>query len=394
MIELNSEYEVYINDEDSIGNGITRINNFVVFVSGALKNEKMIIKITELNKKYAKGKIINIIEPSSNRKDVKCSSYINCGSCSFLHTSKSHELEIKYNAVKKLFNRDIELIDLNNEYYYRNKAIFHVSNNKIGYYSEKTHNIIEFNECLLLDKRINELYKYFKGINLKTINEILIRTTESEIMIKTDGVFDYNELISKFNIDSLYINDECVYGKKYLTEIINGIKYTINPDSFFQVNKEGMIAIYNKVKEYAATGNKLLDLYCGTGTIGIYLKDNYKNVVGIEVNKSSIINANLNKDINGIHNIKFILNDSKNALKDKYDTIIVDPPRNGLSREVVNYLNNSKSNKIIYVSCNYKTLKRDIDLISNYEITNISMVNMFSKTYHIEVICLLENKKV
>ena len=153
-----------------------------------------------------------------------------------------------------------------------------------------------------------------------------------------------------------------------------------------------MILLYNKVKEYAGTGNKLLDLYCGTGTIGIYLKDNFKEITGIEINKESILNANINKSLNHINNIHFICGDASILKNDCYDVVIVDPPRSGLSSKVINLLNNLDTKKIVYVSCNPKTLKRDIELLNNYMLKSIECVNMFNKTKHVECVCLLERK--
>ena len=135
----------------------------------------------------------------------------------------------------------------------------------------------------------------------------------------------------------------------------------------------------------------MLDLYCGTGTIGIYLKDNFKHIDGIEINKDSIKNANINKKINNIDNISFVCGDASIAKNNNYDVIIVDPPRSGLSKKVINFLNKSNAKKIVYISCNPKTLRRDIDLLNNYKMVKLEIINMFNKTKHIECITLLEN---
>lgn len=392
MIEINKEYDVIINDNDNNGKGITRIDNFVVFVFHALKGESVRIKITNLNKKYAIGKIIKIYNELESRCTPLCKYYTKCGACTFLHTKYLNEKEIKTNYIKRLFNVELDNTVFNTEYNYRNKSTFHVKNNKIGYYSENTNDLVSFDYCYLLDERINKIYNYLKDLDLSKVSTITVRVTNDEIMVISDGIFDYKDLLSKHKIDSLYINDKLVYGSKYITYSLNDTKYTIFPKSFFQVNYDSMTSLYDIIKEYASGGNKLLDLYCGTGTIGIYLKDKYKSITGIEINESSILNANINKRINNINNINFILGDSKIAKNDNYDTIIVDPARNGLSSEVVKFLNESKS-EIIYVSCNPSTLKRDIQLLNNYEIVKISIVNMFPKTKHIECVILLHTKK-
>ncbi len=394
-IELNKEYIVDIIDEDNIGHGIAKLNNYVIFVLYALKDEKVNIKIESINSRYATASIVKIIKKSSKRVDEICKCFNDCGSCSYLNIDYNDENNKKINEVNKLLNLNIKEIKTNNEYYYRNKAIFHINNNKIGYYKEKTNNIIEFNECLLLDKRINSIYKYFKSQNLNNIDSILIRTSKEEIMVKLDSklsYYDYNDLINKFKIDSLYLNDKLLYGKEYIIETINNYSFSIYPESFFQINRENMIIMYDTIKEYAGNGNNLLDLYCGTGTIGIYLNKNYNTVTGIEINESSIENANINKKLNNLDNINFILGDASIASKKEYDTIIIDPPRVGVSKKVINYLNTSNSNNIIYVSCNPNTLKRDLELLTNYKIDKITLINMFNKTKHIECVVKLIKK--
>lgn len=394
-MNVRDKYNVKIIDNDSNGNGITRINNFVVFVSYALKDEELEIEITNINKRYANAKIINIIKPSKLRCNINCSCYNKCGGCNFLHTTLDNEKNIKLNEINKLFNTNIKEVLTNNEYNYRNKATFHVKEGKIGYYSENSNSLVELDNCLLLDNRINEIYNYFKNIHLNDIDEIMVRTTCKELMVIINGnikEFNYDELINKYRISSIYLNDKLIYGNAYIIEEINNIKYSIYPNAFFQVNRENMIILYDKVKEYAESGNKLLDLYCGTGTISIYLKDNFKEITGIEINKEAIMNANINKSLNNIRSIHFICGDASIVKKDNFDVVIVDPPRSGLSKKVINLLNKINSNRIIYVSCNPNTLKRDIELLNNYNLKDIECVNMFNKTKHIEVICFLERK--
>lgn len=390
-MKINDIYEVIIESVDDIGNGVTRINNIVVFIPYTLKNEKVKIKIVSISKRFAVGKVIEFITKSDKRCEVKCNCYNECGGCNFLHINFNDELSIKINYINKLFNTNINTVLTNNEYNYRNKATFHIKDGKIGYYSEKTNDIIEFNNCLLLDNRINDIYNYLKEHELSTISEVIIRVTTNDIMIVFKGEkYDINDIINHFNITSIYLNDKLIYGESYIIEEIDNIKYSIYPDSFFQVNKDNMKIMYNKAREYAGYGNNLLDLYCGTGTIGIYLKDNFKHIDGIEINKNSIKNANINKKLNNINNIKFTSGDASIAKNNNYDVIIVDPPRSGLSKKVINFLNKSNAKRIVYISCNPKTLKRDIDLLNNYKMIKLEIINMFNKTKHIECITLLE----
>lgn len=391
-MKINDEYEVIIDSVDYIGNGVTRIDNFVTFVFGALKDEKVKIKITSINKRFATGEILEIINKSKDRIEVKCPIYDKCGGCNFLHTNLKNEISIKNDYLNRLFDRNIKYISTKNEYYYRNKVTLHVLGGKLGYFNDKTHDLCEIDACMLLNPKINSKINDLKKYNLNGLNEIMIRCINDELMINLNGDIKDKSLLN-IDCDSLYLNNEYIKGKEYLIDEINGFKFSIFPNSFYQVNKECMIEIYNKAKEYAGKDNSLLDLYCGTGTIGIWLSDNYKEITGIEINKDSIKNANINKELDNLNNIKFICGDAKIA-KGKYDTIIVDPPRNGLSNSVIKFLNNSNAKKIVYISCNPKTLKRDINLLDNYELINISSYSMFPRTKHCESVALLERKVV
>lgn len=390
-MKINDIYEVIIDSVDINGNGVARINNIVTFIPNALENEKLKIKITEIEKHFAYAEILEIIKSSNLRNEVKCPYYNKCGGCNFLHTSYENEINVKLSNLERLFNRKINYIsneDINN---YRNKVTLHVFGGKIGYFNNKTHDLCEIDNCLLLNPKINLKIHDLNNYDLNGIEEIMIRCINNKIMINIKGK-NINKNIKSIECDSLYINDEFISGEEYLIDEINNLKFSIYPNSFYQVNKEVMTNIYNKAKEYAGLGNNLIDLYCGTGTIGLWLKDNFKKITGIEINDSSIKNANINKELNNAKNINFKLADASiiNKYINNIDTILVDPPRAGLSKSVINTLNNSKSNKIVYISCNPKTLKRDIDKLDNYNIIEISACNMFPRTKHIECVCLLE----
>lgn len=388
-MKINDIYEIKINDVDNNGNGVARIDNFVVFIPCALLNEIVKVRITNINKHFAYGKIIEILDASNDRITPTCKYYNICGGCTFLHTSYDNEMSIKIKYLEKLFNMKVDHLVNNNIINYRNKVTLHVLNGKLGYFNDQTHDLCEIDSCLLLNDKINSKISEIKNYNLNGISEIMIKCINNEIMINILGNKIHNELYN-INCDSLYINDKYLKGKEYLIDEINDYKFSIYPESFYQVNKEGMTNIYNKALEYADSGNKLLDLYCGTGTIGIWMNNNFKKIIGIEINEKSIKNANINKVLNNLNNIEFIQGDSKKAkyyIKDA-DVIVVDPPRNGLSNDVVNIINNSNCNKIIYISCNPKTLKRDSDLMNNFILKSISCSSMFPRTKHIECVSL------
>lgn len=387
-MKIDDEYIVKIDGVSSNGNGVCRINNIVTFVKNALEGETVKIKITNINKRYIEGEILSIINESKNRQIPKCKYYNLCGGCSLLHTTYENEINIKINEIERLFNIKVNYIENKNIYNYRNKVTLHVLNGKLGYYNDSTHNLCQIDNCMLLDEKINDKIVELKNYDLNGVNEIMIRCINNQIMINILGD-NINKELNNIECDSLYINNKFIKGKEYLIDEINDIKYSIYPESFYQVNKEGMINIYDKAKEYVGTSNNLLDLYCGIGSIGIWMNKNFKNILGVEVNASSIKNANINKKLNNLNNIKFINSDSSNINIKNFDSVIVDPPRSGLSKTVINKLNGNASNKIVYISCNYKTLKRDIDLLSNYELTSLSVCSMFPRTKHVECVCLL-----
>lgn len=396
-MKIGSIYEVTIIDTDKLGHGVARIDDMVIFIKGALLDEKVLIKIIDIKKRYLIGELVEIIIPSKLRKSNICNAYNLCGGCDYLHIL--YELENKYkDEIIKSFFKDYKVSDIvySNEYNYRNKVIFHVKNGVIGLYKKNTNELISVDECLLIDKNILDVYKKIKDINLSNISEVMIRISNlNEIMIVFDNNIndeDVNYLVSNNDlIKSIYINDKLIYGDYYIKNNINGIIYTASPKSFMQINYDMMIKLYDKIKYYAGYGDNLLDLYCGTGSIAIYLKDNYKNIDGIEIVSDAIKNANLNKKLNNINNINFICGDASIVKNNKYDTIIVDPPRGGIAQNVINKILNINAFLIIYVSCNYKTLKRDIDKIKDkYEVIEISSFNMFPKTDNIECIAFLK----
>ncbi len=389
---MNKTHEVLIYDNDNMGNGITKINNKICFVKASLKDERLLINIVKESKKYSFGEILKILEPSKERTKIKCPYYNDCGGCSFLHTNYQNELKLKENYVNKLFNTN-KKINYLNEYNYRNKVTLHVKNNKIGFYKAKTNDLIEIDNCLLLNDKINEIISVIKTINLKEINKIIIRyaVNTNEMIISFDGIIanqDINLITKNKYVKSIYSCFKKVYGSDYIIETIGKTKYAISPNSFFQVNTKMMVKLYDEIKKINKYHSKLLDLYCGIGSIGIYLHDEYDYICGIEIIESAIKDARNNIKLNNIKNIEFFCEDAGNR-KDNFETIIVDPPRNGLNKKVIENIFQIKPKQIIYVSCNPNTLKRDIELLNGYNLIDINYFELFPWTSHIECVCVI-----
>ena len=217
-------------------------------------------------------------------------------------------------------------------------------------------------------------------------------------MIVFLGKIDANQVkkVLTNKVDSIYINKELITGLPKLTEQLGDYEYYISPQAFFQVNQKQTINLYNKVKEYLKTNNNnVLDLYCGSASIGIYVSNNCKKIIGIEQNPSSIEDANQNIIKNKLNNIEVIKGDVGRLLNanNTYDAIILDPPRSGLDKRTKETLLKIKSPKLIYVSCNPITLARDIKELSTlYEVNEVTAFDMFPHTYHVECVVLLKLK--
>ncbi len=384
--------DLLILDDNQNGCGFSKLDGKPIFIDNALKGDIVDIEIIKKTNKYYLGKIITF-NKKTIREKVYCPYYEKCGGCNLLHVSLDNEINKKEEYLKKVFGRNIKINTLD-RFNYRNKVVLHVIDNKLGFYKEGTNNLIEISKCLLLENKINNVINIFNKYSLNSIKEITIRTFDDKILIKTIGKINNDllkQLIKDKDIISIYQDELLIYGDKYLECSINNIKFLVNGNSFFQVNTYCMKKLYEKIKQYAGKDNKLLDLYCGVASIGIYLSNNFNNITGVEINKDSYNCALENIKINNIINYKIILGDSS-LVNDKFDVVIVDPPRSGLSKDVINNLLDIKSKKIIYVSCNPSTLKRDVDLLKNYKIDEMEAFNMFPGTKHIEVVALLKLK--
>lgn len=389
---------------DNFGRGISHINNKIVFISNALEDEVVDATTTYSNKKFDEAKVNEIIEVSRMRIKPICPYFDICGGCNLLHMNYDDQLKFKYNKVKdiifKYLKEDIKVNDViySNQFNYRNKASFEVKE-KLCYKMRKSTNLVDINYCYLLDKNINDIVHVLNNLNLKNINNITIRTGEEDIMVIISGN-PTQEIIDalKEKARSIYVNDKLVYGRSNIVSKIGNYEFFVSDKSFFQVNKYNVKNLYDKVLEYAElTGNEnILDLYCGTGTIGIYLSKYAKSVIGIEVNEQAIFDANVNKNKNNIENISFICDTTSNInniVNNDFDVIIVDPPRSGLDKNTINFLINSRAKRIVYVSCDIMTLVRDLNILKqDYDIREITPVDMFPNTYHVECVCVLKLK--
>ena len=394
--------QVLIEKFDDFGQGITTIDNIITFIPNTVPKDVVDIEIVKKKKKYNVGKVVNYIKLSSDRVEVKCPYFYKCGGCVLQSLSYDNTINFKLNKVLNLFNKynlsiTPEIIKNSNDYNYRNKIKLVVVDGKIGYYEVNSHTLVEINDCIIASRAINKVIPLLKNINI--INgSIIIRSNQLDeilIVIETNDKIDIDidKLKENIKLIGIIINNEIFYGKDYLIECINDLYYKISYDSFFQINPYIASKLFNIVKENIDDADTVLDLYCGVGTLSLNASLKAKEVIGVEIVENAILNAIYNAKINKCNNVKFILNDVQDAvgkINKKFDKIIIDPPRSGLTKKTIDIILDICPKKIIYVSCDPNTLIRDILLLKDkYSIEKSYILDMFSYSYHVESIVIL-----
>ena len=317
---------------DHYGRGISRYNNKIVFIDNFLPGEKADIEIVQEKKNFCIGKVKELIEISDKRLPIIYNEAFKTKTAPLLHMNYDYQLEFKKNKVKELFLKfaNIELKDINiklsPEYNYRNKVTLKVHNKKLAYNMNKSNELVNIDECPLVMTEINKvitmLNKYLKD-NI-VFDEVIIRTNyNNEIMLLFKGKLNIKAMLSalkEINLVSIYLNNKKVFGEEYISyKLFNNI-FNIYEDAFYQVNSYQIENLFNPILDYVKTKNikTALDLYCGSGAIGITISDYVEKVVGIDSNKNSIGSANINKTINDKTNIEFV----NNKVEDIIDNII------------------------------------------------------------------------
>ena len=396
---------------DHQGRGIAYIDDKITFVENALPGEEVLIKITNSKKKYNEGIVQKYIQKSEKRVDNVCPFYESCGGCNILHMSYNDQLEYKENKIKAIMKKYAnidkisKIIKCDKQFNYRNKVTLKVENNIIGYYEKKSYNLVNIDKCLIIDNEFNKIINDLKRFNLDNIYELMIRNVDSDntaltlYLQKDTNCIQIDEYCKKNNIilNKIIKNKDfkCNEKSKIIGKLGN-FKFIISPLSFFQVNTDQTIKLYDKILEVLEPNkdDNLLDLYCGTGTIGIYVANKVNKVLGVEIVKDAIHDANINKKINNVNNINFICGNTEKIIKDvkeKYNAIIVDPPRAGLTESIIRDIFRINPDKIVYVSCDPITLARDLKLLQEkYEVLDVVPVDMFPNTYHVETVCKLK----
>lgn len=440
---MNDLITIEIMDLTSEGKGVGRYDGLAVFVPGAIPGEKVKVKITNKKKSYAEAELIEIIQPSPRRKDsIECTAYEHCGGCQLMHMDYNNQLNEKTQLVQKSLERiggflNVRVkpcLGMDNPFGYRNKVVYQVgirdNQLRLGFFSEKSNEFVPVTKCLLVSEIMGslaqEIEKLINLYKLKDLKRVLIRESKhnGEILI---GLIFFKEVKNKNLLDSIYEltntliksfpqivsiikfiqanpkvpwsgTGKILFGQKYFTEEIGGKKFIISANSFFQVNSLQAEKLFNTVVDYCGDMDKhiVFDLYCGTGTISIFLADKAKKIYGIEALPEAVADASENARLNGLHNIEFIAGKVEHETHKlteqgkKPQVIVIDPPRKGCHPKTIDTILKISPPKVIYVSCNPATLARDLKLLSEvYIIKQVQPVDMFPQTSHVETVVLM-----
>ena len=431
------------------GEGIGFYNKLAVFVKDTIPGEGVNVEITKVMPKMAFGKVLEFKRQSKSRVEPKCPYYLQCGACQTMHIDNQKMGEFKREAIIEAIRRYTKLnpqsfeikqtITQENPYNYRNKSTLvvrrNMGKNAVSMIEEGTNKTFAIDSCMVQDEKINEINQ--KVIDLSNeldvksfgceafswrylVTRVAKNTRESQVCLV---VKKYDHEIQEFAksivgrklADSVYVNinddvktheifgNETIFigGKKSIIETIGKYKFNIYPTTFFQLNTAQTEILYEQVKKAAKLSHKerVLDAYCGVGTIATYLSNLSKEVVGVEYNKEAIIAAEENQRLNKIKNMSFSQGNTAKLLPElvnkdmTFDVAVFDPPRTGLGEELIDSILKANIKRIVYVSCNPSTLAKDLNLLTNdYKIRYIQPVDMFPFTAKVEAVVLMERK--
>ena len=451
-VSKNKEYVVDIMDNGFEGEGIAKIDNFTIFIPNTIKGERVRIIIVKVLSSHAFGKLIEILKASPVRETEDCQTYKRCGGCQLRHIKYEETLKIKQNAVQSLVNKTLkqkieveETLGMENPYHYRNKAQYPLGINKegkpvMGVFANRTHEIIPIQNCLIQNKQAEEVAKFIfdfivknkisiydekkqKGLMRHIVTKIGIKTKEIMCILVVNGneIPQEKELINQVimhfpNVKTIVKNinkqntnailgkeNIPIYGDGFIKDKLGEFVFKISPLSFYQVNPIQAQRLYQIGVDAAQITKQdiVFDLYCGIGTISLFMAPFAKSVYGIELVEEAVYAARENALINKIDNAQFIAGDVEKILDDLIneqkiipDIVMVDPPRKGLDRRSIDNILRIFPKRLVYISCNPATLVRDLSALEGlYEIKRLKPVDMFPFTSHVECVAVLQLKR-
>lgn len=449
-IRKNDQIKLEITGLTAEGNGVGHFEGMAVFVSAAVPGDTLLVHIIKVSKSYAVGRIHQILIPAKTRVPSDCRVNASCGGCAYRQMAYEEELKGKWQRVADALQRigHIELtpnaiLHLESPNGYRNKAQYPVSMEnselKIGFYALRSHRVVDCRSCRLqpeefeggvaafakwiLDKKISI---YDEGTHTGLLRRLYFRKAfgTGELMacavINGDRLPHADYLIGclqnalpglksvavNFNTERTNVilgrKTKILWGAETITDTLCGLSFRLSPNAFYQVNHDGAELLYAKAKEYAGLTGKetLLDLYCGAGTIGLTMAQNAGQLIGVELVEDAVKNARENAALNHIENARFLCGDAATAaeaLKNEGtlpDVVIIDPPRKGCDPGLPELISSMNPKRVVYVSCDPATLARDLRLFeeNGYEAKEITPVDMFPRTPHVECVVLIQKK--
>lgn len=446
MLKKNDEIELKISSVTSEGSGVGRHEGMAVFVPFTAEGDTVLAHIIKVKKNYAVAKAVKILTPSAARIEPDCTAFGKCGGCCYRHISYEEELHIKENRVREAMHRlgGIEIepkpIVGGARKRYRNKAQYPITNinGKLaaGFYAAKSHRVIPAEDCLLQPELFGEILKaflrwgdrhhleaYSEETGAGLLRHLYIRQAQAtgEVMVCIVAAGENlphsadlcNALTANFpEIKSIILNvnkkdtnvilgEKCLtlWGRGYIEDELCSLRFALSPLSFYQVNRIQTQRLYGKAAEYASlSGDEvLLDLYCGTGTIGLTMADKAKKLIGVEIVPQAVEDAKKNAEKNGVTNSEFICADAPEAAAQlkkrgtKPDVIILDPPRKGCTPDLIETVAEMNPDRVVYVSCDPATLARDCKIFTEkgYTLREYTPFDLFPSTSHVETVALL-----
>ncbi|PRO66201.1 23S rRNA (uracil(1939)-C(5))-methyltransferase RlmD [Alkalicoccus urumqiensis] len=450
-VEKNDYIDVFIEDLTHDGAGVAKVDGYPLFIKQALPGERARIKVIHTKKNFGFGKLLELEEASENRVEPPCPIFQRCGGCQLQHLSYEGQLQYKQDQVKQVMARiggltDITVhptIGMENPWRYRNKSQVPIGeqNGQVvaGFYAERSHQIVDMEECLIqhedADRAVQLVKKLaadygIRGYDDRThkgqLRHVVIRHARStdELMIvlvtKGTGIPNKKHLVQALkeafpNVKSIMHNvnpkrTNVIFGEKTtnlwgadeIYDDIDGLRFAISARSFYQVNPVQTEKLYSQALQYAGlTGREtVVDLYCGIGTISLFLARNARRVLGVEVVPEAVDDAKKNAELNGLTNTEFAVGEAEGVLPwwkaqgVEADVIVVDPPRKGLEESLLDTMLDMNPERIVYVSCNPATLARDLKYLTagGYSVSEVQPVDMFPQTTHVECVTWLEKK--
>jgi 23S rRNA (uracil1939-C5)-methyltransferase len=450
LLKKNDQVEIRIEDIGSEGEGIGRYEGYTLFVKDTVMGDVALVQVTKTGKTYGYARLMKLLEASPYRVEPRCPVAARCGGCQLMHVDYAKQLEYKENKVRNCLTRIGGFTEIPMEpvcgmeepYYYRNKSQYPIGRNKdgsiaIGFYAGRTHSIIDTSHCFIgakvnediiaIVRSFIETYKLdpyveetHKGLIRHVLTRVGYRTGEIMVCLVINGrelphSEELVESLKKINgMKSICLNvnkektnvilgDKIIslWGEPYITDYIGDIKYQISPLSFYQVNPVQTKKLYDMALEYADLHGEetVWDIYCGIGTISLFLAQKAKKVYGVEIVPQAIEDAKKNALINNITNTEFFVGAAEEVLPAKYkeekiyaDVIVVDPPRKGCDQSLLDTILAMAPKRVVYVSCDPATLARDLKYLcdKDYELKRVRAVDQFSHSTHVETVVLME----